>query len=165
VVAAGLALGVAACGSGSGSSTSGSGSANKNAGTPFNGAPPGEGKKGGHLTALAAGDVDYVDPGQTYYAFGYMVHYAVNRGLYSYGPGDNEKPRPDIATGSPEISSDQKTITVHLKKGIKFSPPVNREVTSKDVKYGFDRAFSTHVPSPYATVYFSDLVGAPSKPT
>jgi peptide/nickel transport system substrate-binding protein len=164
-VAVGLALGVAACGSGSGSSTSTGSSAGKTAGTPFSGATPGEGKKGGHLTALAAGDVDYVDPGQTYYAFGYMIHYAVNRGLYSYGPGDNEKPRADIATGPPEISSDQKTITVHLKKGIKFSPPVNREITSKDIKYGFDRAFSTHVPSPYATVYFSDLIGAPSKPT
>ena len=26
-------------------------------------------------------------PGQTYYQFGYMVHFAVNRGLYSYKPG------------------------------------------------------------------------------
>src|SRR4029450_6175285 len=94
-----------------------------------------------------------------------MIHYAVNRTLYSYGPGDNEKPRPDIADGEAQISSDQKTITVKLKKGIKFAPPVNREITSKDIKYGFERAFSTHVPSPYATVYFTDIVGAPSKPT
>ena len=107
--------------------------------------------------------MDYVDPGQTYYSFGYMIHYAVNRTLYSYGPGDNEKPRPDIADGEPEISSDQKTITVKLKKGIRFSPPVNREITSKDIKYAFERAFSSHVPSPYATVYFADLVGAPSE--
>src|SRR5690242_19049912 len=165
-VAVGIAVGVAACGSSdNGSSKSGGSGSSSNARTPFSGAAPGQGNKGGHLTALAAGDVDYVDPGQTYYSFGYMIHYAVNRGLYSYGPGDNEKPRPDIATGPPELSSDQKTITVHLKKGIKFSPPVNREITSKDIKYGFDRAFSTHVPSPYATVYFSDIVGAPSKPT
>ena len=33
-----------------------------------------------------------------------MIHYAVNRGLYSYGPGDNDKPRPDIADGEPQIS-------------------------------------------------------------
>ena len=79
-------------------------------------------------------------------------------------PGDKEKPRPDIADGEPQISSDQKTITVKLKKGIKFAPPVNREITSKDIKYGFERAFSAHVPSPYATVYFKDIVGAPSKP-
>ena len=162
LLAAGISLGVAACGSDSGS---GNGSATKKSGAAdgkFSGAAPGEGKKGGHITALAAGDVDYVDPGQTYYSFGYMIHYAVNRGLYSYGPGDKDKPRPDIADGEPQISSDQKTITVKLKKGIRFSPPVNREITSKDIKYGFERAFSTHVPSPYATVYFSDLVGAPS---
>jgi peptide/nickel transport system substrate-binding protein len=164
LLAAGISLGVAACGSDSGSGTGSGTTKSSSADGKFSGAAPGEGKKGGHLTALAAGDVDYVDPGQTYYSFGYMIHYAVNRGLYSYGPGDKDKPRPDIADGEPQISSDQKTITVKLKKGIRFSPPVNREITSKDIKYGFERAFSSHVPSPYATVYFADLVGAPTKP-
>jgi peptide/nickel transport system substrate-binding protein len=164
LLAAGISLGVAACGSDSGSGNGSGTTKSSSAGGKYSGAAPGEGKKGGHLTALAAGDVDYVDPGQTYYSFGYMIHYAVNRGLYSYGPGDKDKPRPDIADGEPQISSDQKTITVKLKKGIRFSPPVNREITSKDIKYGFERAFSTHVPSPYATVYFADLVGAPTKP-
>ena len=165
LVAAGISLGVAACGERLRARARAARLAKSSAANgDFNGAPPGEGKKGGHLTALAAGDVDYVDPGQTYYAFGYMVHYAVNRTLYSYGPGDNEKPRPDIADGEPQISSDQKTITVKLKKGIKFAPPVNREITSKDIKYAFERAFSAHVPSPYATVYFTDIVGAPTKP-
>jgi peptide/nickel transport system substrate-binding protein len=164
LLAAGISLGVAACGSDSGSGTGSATTKSSSADGKFSGAAPGEGKKGGHLTALAAGDVDYVDPGQTYYSFGYMIHYAVNRGLYSYGPGDKDKPRPDIADGEPQISSDQKTITVKLKKGIRFSPPVNREITSKDIKYGFERAFSSHVPSPYATVYFADLIGAPTKP-
>jgi peptide/nickel transport system substrate-binding protein len=164
LVAAGISLGVAACGSDSGSGTGSATTKSGAANGKFSGAAPGEGKKGGHLTALAAGDVDYADPGQTYYAFGYMIHYAVNRTLYSYGPGDLAKPRPDIADGEPQISSDQKTITVKLKKGIKFAPPVNREITSKDIKYAFERAFSAHVPSPYATVYFKDIVGAPTKP-
>jgi peptide/nickel transport system substrate-binding protein len=164
LLAAGICLGVAACGSDSGSGNGSATTKSSSADGKFSGAAPGEGKKGGHITALAAGDVDYVDPGQTYYSFGYMIHYAVNRGLYSYGPGDKDKPRPDIADGEPQISSDQKTITVKLKKGIRFSPPVNREITSKDIKYGFERAFSSHVPSPYATVYFADLVGAPTKP-
>src|SRR5687768_18047912 len=55
-----------------------------------------------------------------------------------------------------QISKDNKTITVKLKSGVKFSPPVNREVTSKDVKYAFERAFSENVPSGYATSYFAD---------
>jgi peptide/nickel transport system substrate-binding protein len=162
LVAAGSLMFVAACGSDNeGASTSKS---SAQAGGEFTGAKPGEGKKGGHITALAAGDVDYVDPGQVYYAFGYMVHYAVNRTLYSYGPGDTLKPRPDIADGEPEISADQKTVTVHLKHGIKYAPPVNREVTSKDIKYAFERAFSKHVPSPYASAYFKDIEGVPTKP-
>ena len=63
-----------------------------------------EGKAGGTLTYLAAGDIDYLDPGQTYYTFGYMVHYAVNRTLYSFKPDESVTPVPDIAEGEPEIS-------------------------------------------------------------
>jgi peptide/nickel transport system substrate-binding protein len=70
---------------------------------------------------------------------------------------------PDLATGPPEISSDNKTITVHIKKGVKYSPPVNREVKAADIKYAFERAFSKHVPSGYAGAYFSSIVGAPEK--
>ena len=44
-------------------------------------------------------------------------------------PAENE-PTPDLASGPAEISSDTKTVTVHLKEGVQFSPPVNREVTS-----------------------------------
>jgi peptide/nickel transport system substrate-binding protein len=167
VVAVGVALVVAACGSSSGDNTSTSKATNSKAavgGEPFSGEKPGEGKKGGHLTALAAGDVDYVDPGQTYYAFGNMIHYSVNRTLYSYGPGDIDKPRPDIAAEEPEISADQKTLTIKLRPGIKYAPPVNRAVTSKDIKYAFERAFSANVPSPYAAAYFADIVGAPKTP-
>ena len=73
------------------------------------------GTPGGKLTVLASADVDYLDPGQTYYTFGYMVLYSTNRPLYSFKPDDSAKPVPDLATGPPEISSDNKTITVHIK--------------------------------------------------
>jgi peptide/nickel transport system substrate-binding protein len=119
------------------------------------------GKAGGKLTVLAAGDIDYLDPGQTYSTFGYMVHYAVNRTLYSFKPDDAKTPVPDIADGQPEISSDNKTITVRLKKGIRFAPPVNRAVKAADIKYAFERAFSKHVPSAYAGAYFQSIIGAP----
>jgi peptide/nickel transport system substrate-binding protein len=122
------------------------------------------GKAGGALTVLASADVDYLDPGQTYYTFGYMVHYADNRTLYSFKPDDAEKPVPDIATGPPEISPDNKTITVHIKPGIKYAPPVNRAVTTADIKYAFERAFSQQVPSGYAGTYFTSIVGTPDNP-
>ena len=157
-----LAAGMTACGS-SDSGAGDKGTSGQAAGGL--GEKPGTGKKGGTLTVLAAGDVDYVDPGQVYYAFGYMLHYAVNRTLYSYGPGDNVKPRADLADGEPQVSADKKTVTVKLKSGVRYAPPVNREVKAADVKYAFERAFSSHVPSSYATIYFKDIEGAPTQPS
>jgi peptide/nickel transport system substrate-binding protein len=122
------------------------------------------GKAGGKLTVLASADVDYLDPGQTYYTFGYMVHYSVNRTLYSFKPDDPEKPVADIAAGEPEISSDNKTVTVHIRPDIKYAPPVNRAVKAADIKYAFERAFSKEVPSGYAGTYFTSIVGTPEKP-
>jgi len=124
----------------------------------------GEGKQGGALTFLAAADVDYMDPGQTYYSFAYEIQYAVNRPLYSFKPDQPDKPVPDLAASDPQISQDKKTITVKLRTGVKFSPPVNREVTSKDVKYAIERAFTSNVPSGYATSYFAEIKGAPQSP-
>jgi ABC-type transport system substrate-binding protein len=37
---------------------------------------------------------------------------------------------PDLAAGPPQVSPDAMTITVKLRRGVRFSPPVNREVTS-----------------------------------
>ena len=123
------------------------------------------GQKGGSVTALAAGDVDYMDPGQTYYTFGYQVAYSVNRALYYFSPEDSSKQIPDIAAGEPEIAEDGKSMTIKLQEGIKFSPPVSRAVKCDDIKYAFERGFSENVPNAYATQYFGDIVGAPSTPT
>jgi peptide/nickel transport system substrate-binding protein len=154
-VVAALAMFVAACG---GDDDEGGGGGSKAATTQTK---IQEGKKGGNLTYLAAGDVDYLDTGQTYYTFGYMVAYATNRTLYSFKPTDSVKPVPDLAEGEPEISADNKTITVHIKKGVKYAPPVNREVKTADIKYAFERAFSKQVPSGYAGAYFSSIAGTP----
>ena len=151
---AALALVAAGCG---GTSSEGSG------GSASSGAPV-KGKKGGTVTFLAAADVDYLDPGQTYYTFGYAVTYAAQRPLYSFKPDDAEHPVPDLAAGPPKISADNKTITVKIRPGVKFSPPVNREVTTKDIKYAFERSFTQNVPSGYATSYFADIKGAPTAP-
>jgi peptide/nickel transport system substrate-binding protein len=149
-------IALAGCGGSDNNSTSGA------TGTPASGSPA-NAQRGGTLTTLSSGDVDYMDPGQDYYQFGYMVQYAVNRTLYSFGADDSEA-RPDLATGAPEVSSDGKTVTVHIRKGVKYAPPVNREVTSKDIKYAIQRGFSGHVPSAYSQLYFGSIQGAPKKP-
>jgi len=160
---AATALVAAGCGSSdsdSGSSDSGQGKASGATG----GTKLGEGKQGGTVTSLNASDIDWLDPGQTYYQFGYEVQYAVNRPLYSFKPDDPVNPVADVAEGDPQISSDNKTITVKLKKGVKYAPPVNREVKAADVKYAIERAFTSNVPSGYATSYFAEIEGAPASP-
>ncbi len=119
-----------------------------------------EAKPGGKLTMLWTDDVDNIDPGISYYQMGYMVGYATQRPLYSYKPDDGERAVPDLAESDPEISEDGRTVTVKIRKGVRFSPPVDREVTSKDVKYAIERGFFNTVQNGYAGNYFGDLVGA-----
>jgi peptide/nickel transport system substrate-binding protein len=117
--------------------------------------------KGGTLTMLTTGDVDdALDPGYSYYQLDFIYNYAVERPVISYKPDDVEKASPDLATEYPTLSADGKTITIHLKKGIKFGPPVNREVTSADVKYALERDFLPQVSNGYATAYWGDLIGS-----
>ena len=150
-VAAVLALGVAGCGGDDDDSTSEKPANNNTA--------PQEAKKGGDLTVMYAGDVDNIDPGVTYYQYGFNVAYATQRPLYSFKPDDAINPEPDLAEGPPEIAKDGKTLTVKIRSGVKFAPPVNREVTSKDVKYAIERGFLKTVNGPYVGAYMSDIDG------
>ena len=121
--------------------------------------PQQEAKQGGDLTVLYAADVDKIDPGATYYQYGFLVAYATQRPLYSFKPDDAINPEPDLAEGPPEISEDGKTVTVKIRPGVKFSPPVDREVTSADVKYAIERGFTPEVAGPYVGAYMGDLEG------
>ena len=85
---------------------------------------------------------------------------ATQKSLYNYKPDDAVNQVPDLAESDPQISEDGKTVTVKIKSGVKFSPPVNREVTSKDVKYAIERGFFNTVNNGYAGAYFGDLEGA-----
>src|SRR3954465_10444206 len=145
-------LGVAACGGGDDSSSTGETGTNK--GTPA------EGKKGGKLTELWTDDTDNIDPGITYYQMGFQLAKATQRSLYGYKPEDAVNAIPDLAESDPQISDDGKTVTVKIRSGVKFSPPVNRVVTSKDVKYAIERGFFNTVNNGYAGAYFGDLEGA-----
>jgi len=127
---------VSACGSDDNSSSSKSSSSSTT--------PSLEGKKGGVLKQLGASDVDFLDPGKTYYTGGYQQAYATNRPLYNFKPGQVD-PVPDLADGPAQISKDQKTVTIKIKEGVKFGPPVNRAVACADVKYAFERFMSKQV--------------------
>src|SRR3954451_17580863 len=122
---------------------------------------PAGAKKGGTLTIVSSGDVDNkLDPGYSYYQFDFILDNDLHRTLLRYKPNDTSKPSPDLAASDPQVSSDGKTVTVKIRKGVKFSPPVNREVTSKDVKYAMERDFLPQVGNGYAGAYWGDIVGS-----
>src|ERR1035438_4186896 len=162
VLVAALALLLAACGSSSSSSTSATtAGTSTTAGYP---SPTTEsltgGKRGGTLTVLDETDFEHLDPGIAYYSLDYEVVFATQKPLYSQKPNSTEA-SPDMAAGPPEISADNKTVTVKLKEGVHFSPPVNSEVTSEDVAYAIERGANPNVANPYFQSYFEAVEGAP----
>jgi peptide/nickel transport system substrate-binding protein len=65
---------------------------------------------------------------------------------------------PDIATSVPKPTNGGKTYTFHLKHGIKFGPPVNREVTAQDILTAMKRLANPKDGAQYA-FYYSPIIG------
>jgi peptide/nickel transport system substrate-binding protein len=151
-LAAACGLLVAACGDG--------GDDSKNAAGGAETKPVAGQKKGGTLKVQSAEGFEHLDPGSSYFQVDYEAVYAVHRPLYSFKPEDPVNPVPDLASGAAQVSPDDKTLTVKVRGGVRFSPPVDREVTSKDVKYAIERGFNPNVANGYASSYFGSIVGA-----
>jgi peptide/nickel transport system substrate-binding protein len=65
---------------------------------------------------------------------------------------------PDIATSVPVPTNGGTVYTFHLKPGIKFSPPVNRAITSKDIAYAMQRVARPKNGAQYS-FYYSVIKG------
>ena len=153
---------VAACGSSSSSSSGGTTAVVIN--TAGFQSPTTEsltGKQGGTLQVLQESDFEHLDPGISYYSLDYPVVFATQRPQYSNKPNTATEASADMASGQPEISSDNKTVTIHLREGVHFSPPVNREATAEDVKYAIERGANPNVANPYLQSYFQAVEGVP----
>src|SRR3954449_4019603 len=88
-----------------------------------------------------------------------MIARAVQRMPYTFRPDREGGLQPDLAEGTPEISDDSRRVTITIRSGVHFSPPVNREVTARDVAYGIARGFLPGVDSAPAHLYFGDVEG------
>ncbi len=119
------------------------------------------GKRGGELTLLSAEDVQSLDPGAEYFTYDYQVlSLPTQRALYGWRPRDT-RPTPDLASALPVTSDGGKTVTIKIKPGIRYSPPLqDRSVTSADVKYAIERTFLPSVGNFYAGVYYNAIKGA-----
>jgi peptide/nickel transport system substrate-binding protein len=149
-----LALVAAACGGGG----------NKSSSSGQQAAPA----RGGVLrTAISDfGFVDGFDPTGEYTAVGIGIYGAMLRSLMGYkhvaGPPGNELV-PDLASAPPEISSDGLKYTFKLKPNIKWAPPLNRAVTSKDVAYAFQRINTEPLVAQYGFYYNGVVKGMDGK--
>jgi peptide/nickel transport system substrate-binding protein len=150
-----FAIGLAACGDDNGGGSSGLTAADFKSPT----AAPDDAQKGGTLTVVNSGDVDYIDTGAGYYQITLAVNIATQRTLVGWPPGETAEPQPDLADGPPQISDDFKTITFKIKKGIKFSPPVNRDITASDFKYAIERGMLSGVATGYHEAYLGSISG------
>lgn len=123
-------------------------------------------RRGGTLTALSSADLQHLDPGQAYYVLDYSVVYATQRPLFAYLPADAATVTPDMAAYMPTISNGGisdggRTVTVHIRTDVHFSPPVNRAVTSADIAYAIERGANPNVANPYFSAYFGSAATAP----
>jgi peptide/nickel transport system substrate-binding protein len=123
---------LAACGGSSGGSNGGGGGSS---GTPVN---------GGTLTAGIVDNPDHLDPGLSYTNEGWEILEATNDGLLTFkkaAGAAGSQVVPDLATAMPKVTDHGLTYTFHVHTGVKFSPPVNRDVEPSDIKFSIERLF------------------------
>jgi peptide/nickel transport system substrate-binding protein len=125
-------------------------------------------QKGGVLrTAISDfGFTNGFDPTGEYIAVAIDLYGVMERTLMGYkhiaGPPGN-KLFPDLAEAAPEISSDGLKYTFKLKSGVKWAPPLNRDVTSKDVAYAFQRINTAPLVAQYGFWYYGVVKGMDGK--
>ncbi len=125
-------------------------------------------QKGGVLRTAQDdfGFTNAFDPTGEYLASAFTMYNALLRTLvatnHTAGAKGNEL-HPDLATALPTISSDGLTYTFKLKSGLKFGPPVNRAITSKDVEYAFERINTAPLVAQYGQYYFGTIKGMDGK--
>ena len=150
-LAVGVALFAAACGGGGGNkttTTSGGGSTTSTAG----------GKTFPVFKIATDTGTDYLDPGLSYTVEGWGVMWNVYLPLIGYkhvnGP-DGATLVPYLAQDLPKISSDGKTYTLTLRKGLKYSD--GTPVKASDFRATIERDFKVDSPG---VGFFSNIVGA-----
>ena len=154
LLAGGAVAALGACGSSSTSTGGSSGSATGASSTP---------KKGGTLVFAWDSEPTTLDPAIAWNLIEWQIFHDVFANFYTYTakPGTpGTQLEPAMATAMPTITNGGKTYTIRLKPGIKFQPPVNREVTAQDFKYSFERMM--RLPLAPGTYFYTNVVGAPA---
>ena len=152
-VAIGLALLAAACGGG-GSNEAATTAQNTTAGS---GSTTGQ-QKFAQFRVVYDDGTDYLDPGLSYTVQGWGAMWNVSLSLLGYkhvnGP-DGATIVPALAESLPAVSSDGRTYTLTLRKGLKYSD--GTPVKAGDFKYAVKRLFLI---DSSGVGFFTNIVGA-----
>jgi peptide/nickel transport system substrate-binding protein len=104
-----------------------------------------------------------LDPTGEYLGFAFEFYNAMHRALFGYNYKEGAKggntPRPDLSKDEGQVSADGKTWTFTLKDGVKFAPPISRDVTSKDLVTAFNRLANPTLNATGYPSYYRDIVG------
>jgi peptide/nickel transport system substrate-binding protein len=143
-----LLLLATAAGCGSGSSASSGGSAG------------GAAVNGGTLLAGIPSNPDHLDGALSATTEGWEILEATNDGLMTFkraAGGAGSEVVPDLATAPPAITHGGLVYTFHVRPGVKFSPPVSRDVRPSDVKASIERILRIDSPN---VSWYTGIVGA-----
>jgi peptide/nickel transport system substrate-binding protein len=146
------ALGLASCGGGD-DTTSGGGSTSASGDEGG-----GEGKEGGILKATYASFPDYMDPQLSYTAEGWTAMGEVYIPLLTYKHATGQEGAevvPGLAKELPKISNGEKTYTLFLRPGLKYSD--GKAVKASDFLYAMERLFKVNSGG---SVFYTSIVGA-----
>jgi peptide/nickel transport system substrate-binding protein len=116
------------------------------------------GKEGGTLNGTFAGFPDYLDPALSYTQEGWTAMYNTYIPLLTYkhaGGSEGSEVIPGLAKDMPEISKDEKTYTLFLRPGLKYSD--GTPVKASDFTYAVERLFKTNSGG---SPFYTGIVGA-----
>jgi ABC-type transport system substrate-binding protein len=117
-------------------------------------------RRGGRITLLSQNGPDYLDPGLAYLTTSWEILPAVNNGLLTYvkaAGAEGMELVPDLAVKMPEVSPDGRRYTFVVRRGVRFGPPLDREVTAADLKYSVERLFRLNSPG---VGFYTNIAGA-----
>ena len=104
-----------------------------------------------------------LDPTSEYTSMGFaLLSNLLVRPLMSYRHIDGvagTEVVPDLAVDMPEVSEDGLRYEFTLRNGVRFGPPLDREITSRDVLYAFERLGTPSAGARYEFYFTSAIEG------
>jgi peptide/nickel transport system substrate-binding protein len=102
--------------------------------------------RGGTLRVVSAGDVDSLDPGRTYYVYGWVLQRLFQRTLVAFAPAPGVLGRrvvPDLAEGLGEPADGGRRWTYRLRPDVYFED--GSPIRSDDIRHAIERLFARDV--------------------